>query len=152
LTTNTELFERIRKGDVAFVQSYFNDRRDQINLKNLRAEVSNGDEWDELTPPSPDLSTGDKNLYKEKRVIIENQQIEAARFHNVNLQDATFEDVNLARATFININLVNVTLTNVNLSGVQISDANIDGLTIDGIEIQTLLTAELQRRAALSTT
>jgi ankyrin repeat protein len=50
LTTNTEIFDRIRKGDVAFVQGYFTDRRGQINLKNLRADVSNANEWDELTP------------------------------------------------------------------------------------------------------
>ena len=47
---NTEIFERIRRGDSAFVQDYFTAQRDQVNLKNLRAGVSGSDEWDEWTP------------------------------------------------------------------------------------------------------
>ncbi|UAL11919.1 VOC family protein [Caulobacter segnis] len=73
---------------------------------------------------------------------------EPMRFENRDMAGAIFDDVNLANANFGNANLSGARLTNVNLSGVSIDDAKIDGLTIFGMDIQTLIRAELARRRA----
>lgn len=78
----------------------------------------------------------------------DNRDLSRTLYRNCNLQKSSFHDCNLADAVFSDINLAGARIENVNLSGVQIDKAFIKGMTIYGIELEPLLSKELERRAA----
>jgi uncharacterized protein YjbI with pentapeptide repeats len=78
----------------------------------------------------------------------DNRDLSRTLYRNCNLQKSSFHDCNLADAVFSDINLSGARIENVNLSGVQIDKAFIKGMTIYGIEIEPLLSKELERHAA----
>jgi hypothetical protein len=66
-------------------------------------------------------------------------------FHRADLQGSTFHQVDLSDAEFRNVDLSRVVMKDVDLIDVTITGA-IENLTINGVDIEPLVTAELDRR------
>jgi hypothetical protein len=69
-------------------------------------------------------------------------------FHQANLQGSTFRQVDLSDAEFRNVDLSRVVMKDVDLIDVTITGF-IENLTINGVDIEPLVTAELDRQYPL---
>jgi len=71
--------------------------------------------------------------------------LHGSRFERVDLSDAEFRSVDLSRARFRGVDLVGVVMRGVDLVDTDIT-GDIQNLTINGVDIEPLVTAELNRR------
>ena len=73
------------------------------------------------------------------------QDLSRSRFERVCMRDARFRDVDMTGARFDGVALHGVVLRGVDLSGADIW-GDVDGLTVNGVDVGSLVEAELDRR------